>query len=184
MSEATRKFAAIVCAELAGKVDVNDFRNGSTTEVQRGLRNVRSWGQSRHQFRAAGCLLLANSRSQRRLLSRQPQGTRVVNLPLVFRDLDLSDKRTVHHFNPNLSSRLYHAPNERLIRFTDQTRNRSTTDTRLRWRNAEVVGLRGDVSYAVAELTPNHHLLQGRSINVRLRSRSRFGLCSLFSGAA
>ena len=27
MSEATRKFAAIVCAELAGKVDVNDFRN-------------------------------------------------------------------------------------------------------------------------------------------------------------
>ncbi len=29
MSEATRKFAAIVCAELAGKVDVNDFRFGS-----------------------------------------------------------------------------------------------------------------------------------------------------------
>ncbi len=29
MSEATRKFAAIVCAELAGKVDVNDFRNVS-----------------------------------------------------------------------------------------------------------------------------------------------------------
>ena len=79
----------------------------------------------------AGCLLIANSRSQRRLLSRQPQGTRVVNFPLVFRDLDLSDKWTVHHFNPNLSSRLYHAPNERLIRFTDQTRNRTTTDTRL-----------------------------------------------------
>ncbi len=29
MSEVTRKFAAIVCAELAGKVDVSDFRNGS-----------------------------------------------------------------------------------------------------------------------------------------------------------
>ena len=29
MSEATRKFAAIVCADLAGKVDVNDFRFGS-----------------------------------------------------------------------------------------------------------------------------------------------------------
>ena len=32
MSEATRKFAAIVCAELAGKVDVNDFRFGSTSD--------------------------------------------------------------------------------------------------------------------------------------------------------
>jgi hypothetical protein len=29
MSEATRKFAAIECAELAGKVGVNDFRFGS-----------------------------------------------------------------------------------------------------------------------------------------------------------
>ncbi len=40
------------------KSETND-RCGSTTEVQRGLRNVRSWGQSRHRFRAAACLFIA-----------------------------------------------------------------------------------------------------------------------------
>ncbi len=34
---------------------------GSKAEVQRGPRNVRSWGQSGSRFRAAGCLLLARS---------------------------------------------------------------------------------------------------------------------------
>ncbi len=31
---------------------------GSKAEVQRGPRNVRFWGKSRHHFRAAGCLLV------------------------------------------------------------------------------------------------------------------------------
>ncbi len=45
----------IACHELVSL----DFRCGSKAEVQRGLRNVRSWGKSRHQFRATGCLLIA-----------------------------------------------------------------------------------------------------------------------------
>ncbi len=49
----------IACHELVSL----DFRFGSKAEVQRGLRNVRFWGQSRHRFRAAGCLLLATSGS-------------------------------------------------------------------------------------------------------------------------
>ncbi len=39
-----------------------DFRSGSKAEVQHRPRNVRSWGQSRRQFRAAPCLLVAISR--------------------------------------------------------------------------------------------------------------------------
>ena len=35
------------------------FRLGSNAEVQREPQNVGSWGQSRHRFRAAGCLLVA-----------------------------------------------------------------------------------------------------------------------------
>ncbi len=61
MSEATRKFAAIVCAELAGKVDVNDFRFGSQPEVSDGHENVGFRGQSGSRFRATGCLLVAES---------------------------------------------------------------------------------------------------------------------------
>ena len=34
---------------------------GSTTEVSDGHENVRSWGKSRSQFQATGCLLLAIS---------------------------------------------------------------------------------------------------------------------------
>ncbi len=36
-----------------------DFRCGSTTEVQRGPRNVAFWGHSGSRFRATGCLLVA-----------------------------------------------------------------------------------------------------------------------------
>ncbi len=36
--------------------------SGSKAEVQRGSRNVRFWGKSRHHFRATGCLLLAKRR--------------------------------------------------------------------------------------------------------------------------
>ncbi len=39
----------------------HDFRFGSKAEVQRGLRNVRCWGQSGSRFRAAGGLLVANT---------------------------------------------------------------------------------------------------------------------------
>ncbi len=38
-----------------------DFRCGSRTEVQRGPRNVRSWGHSGSRFRTAGGLLVAKS---------------------------------------------------------------------------------------------------------------------------
>ena len=42
-----------------------DFRFGSTTEVQRGPWNVRSWGQSGLRFPATACLLVAISGSHR-----------------------------------------------------------------------------------------------------------------------
>ncbi len=45
----------IACHELVSI----DFRVGSKAEVQHGPRNVRSWGKSRHHFRATGCLLVA-----------------------------------------------------------------------------------------------------------------------------
>ena len=55
----------------------------------------------------------------------------------------------------------------------------SITHARLRWRNAEGAGLRGGVSYAVVELTPNRQLLQGRSINVDYEDGTVLGLVRL-----
>ncbi len=54
--------ASMPCVTPACRND----RSGSKAEVQRGPRTVRSWGQSRHHFRTAGCLLVAISRSQSR----------------------------------------------------------------------------------------------------------------------
>ena len=48
----------IACHELESL----DFRFGSTTEVRDSLLNVRFRGQSRPQFRAAGCLFIAKTR--------------------------------------------------------------------------------------------------------------------------
>ncbi len=47
----------IACHELVSL----DVRCGSKPEVQRGPRNVGSWGQSGSRFRAAACLLVATS---------------------------------------------------------------------------------------------------------------------------
>ncbi len=49
--------SGIVCHKLASL----HFRCGSTTEVQRGPRNVAFWGHSGSRFRATRCLLVANT---------------------------------------------------------------------------------------------------------------------------
>ncbi len=52
-----------------------DFRCGSKPEVSDGHENVRSWGESRHRFRAVGCLLVAmNGLKTVRLLASKVSG--------------------------------------------------------------------------------------------------------------
>ncbi len=56
-----------------------NVRVGSKTEVQRGSRNVRSWGKSGSRFRAAGSLLLAKSGSWTRSSAGSISTSRLAN---------------------------------------------------------------------------------------------------------